>query len=709
MFKIIEKKITWGGRDLTVETGKIARQADGAVVVKYGNTHVMATVVFAKEAKADMDFFPLTVTYQDKYYAVGKIPGGFFKREGKPTEREILISRLIDRPIRPLFSDDFRNEVQVIVAVLSYDGENSVDFLSIIAASAALAISGVPILGTVGAAKVGFINNNYILNPTKEQMKDSSLELIVAGTPEGVLMVESEAKELSELQMLGAVKFAHAAFTDVITLIDQLKAEVNTIPYKTTSGKTSTESEFQDKLKRFVEQDLTMAFKVTDKAARKEKIANIKTKALENFKHTSLTTKILDVITHDQVPEEVINKNFNNYFHDLEKEIVRTNILEKSLRIDGRNLEEIRPISTEVDLFPQSHGVALFTRGQTQALVFTTLGTESDEQIKDDIEGEERERFMLHYNFPPFSVGEVGRMSGVGRREVGHGKLAWRAINPLLPSKKDFPYTIRVVAEITESNGSSSMATVCGTSLSLMAAGVPMRKPIAGIAMGLIKEGEKFAVLSDILGDEDNLGDMDFKVAGSEDGITALQMDIKITSINYSILEQALNQAKAGRIHILKEMSNSINISRVELNKFAPKIKTVLIQKDKIKDIIGSGGKIIKEMCEVNDVKIDITQEGLVKVSGKNEANIDNALKTINNIVAVAEIGTTYKGTIVKLLEFGAFVNFLGNRDGFLHISEVTDNRNSNINDFLKVGEVLDVKVVNIDDKGKIRLTIKGL
>ncbi|MCL2567009.1 MAG: polyribonucleotide nucleotidyltransferase [Alphaproteobacteria bacterium] len=695
MFNIIEKKINWAGKELSFQTGKIARQADGAVVATYGGTSVLATVVFGKNANYELDFFPLTVNYQDKYYAVGKIPGGFFKRETKPTEREVLISRLIDRPIRPLFDERFRNEVQVIVSTLSSDKEVSTDVLSILAASAALSISGAPFLDTVGAAKVGYIGGEYVLNPTIQQTHSSSLELVVAGTKEGILMVESEAQELLEEVMLGALKFAHEGFAPVINLINEFKQAVNKTPYEVENFDTPEVADFIAELNKCARENLVQAFAIKDKTERSSKISEAKDIAKAKF-------------ADGKFEESFVDRHFSYYFKALEKDIVRGDILSKSVRIDGRNLEQIRPITTEIDLFPAPHGSALFTRGETQALVFATLGTEIDEQMLDDIENDNaKERFMLHYNFPPFSVGEVGRVGAPGRREIGHGKLAWRAIHPLLPSKEDFPYTIRLVSEITESNGSSSMATVCGSSLALMSAGVPLARPIAGIAMGLIKEGDKYAVLSDILGDEDHLGDMDFKVAGTSSGITSLQMDIKITSITYEIMEKAVSQAHAGRQHILGEMAKSISSSKANLSGTAPKIKTIQIDASKIKDIIGTGGKIIKEICEKFDVKIDISNEGLVKVAGINGEKVDGALEHIAAIVAVPEVGKVYKGKVVKLLDFGAFVNFMPNRDGFLHISEMSDNRNSNINDFLKVGDVLDVKVAQIDDKGKIRLTVK--
>ena len=695
MFNITEKTIVWGGKELSLQTGKIARQADGAVIARLGGTQVLATVVFGKKANSALDFFPVTVNYQDKYYAVGKIQGGFFKREGRPTEREILISRLIDRPVRPLFDERFRNEVQVVVSVITYDDENSTDIVALIGASAALAISGVPMMDIVGAAKVGFINNSYVLNPTAQELLNSSLELVVAGTKQGVLMVESEAKELNEEQMLGAVKFAHQSFAEVITLIEDFKGSVNKTPYEFATLDSDELKLFATTIAELSEAKLRLAFAEKDKTLRSSMINAVKVSTEESLQGD------------DRFPEELVARNFNYYFKNLEKDIVRSDVLNKKVRIDGRTLEQVRPIVAEVDCFNRVHGSSIFTRGETQAMVFATLGTDADSQISDDIEGDTREDFMLHYNFPPFSVGEVGRIGSPGRREIGHGKLAWRAIHPLLPSKDLFPYSIRVVSEITESNGSSSMATVCGASLALMSAGVPMPRPIAGIAMGLIKEDNAYAVLSDILGDEDHLGDMDFKVAGTDQGITALQMDIKITSITYDIMEQALSQAHKGRLHIIGEMNKAMSEPKTELSKWAPKIHTLQVNKDKIKDIIGSGGKIIKEICANNDVKVDISDDGLVKVSGINIEGIEAALKTIKSIVAVPEIDKIYDGTVVKVLEFGAFINFLGKNDGFLHISEVTPNKESNIHDFIKEGETLQVKVVNIDEKGKIRLTKK--
>ncbi len=696
MFNIIEKSIQWFGRELVLQTGKIARQADGAVVATYGETSVLATVVYSKEPKADLDFFPLTVHYLEKFYAVGKIPGGFFKREGKPSEKEILTSRLIDRPIRPLFDESFRNEVQIIVSVLGYDDINTVDYLSTIAASAALAISGAPVTDIVAASKIGLVKGEFVINPSLQQLKDSSLDLQVAGTKDGVLMVESEAKELSEEKILEAVKCAHQACFEVIDLIQDFKTAVGKPEYEFSKIETEEQVDFSKKLEALVSDDLKQAFTLIDKVSRKQKISDISEHAKKSLLQTGCS-------------EEFLSLNFNKYFKNIEKSIVRNKVLNENSRIDGRTLTDIRKIETEVDLFPRAHGTALFTRGETQALVFVTLGTDSDEQILDDIEGESRSRFMLHYNFPSFSVGETGRVGAPGRREIGHGKLAWRAINPVLPNREDFPYTIRVVSEITESNGSSSMATVCGSSMGLMAAGVKLKDPVAGIAMGLIKEGQKYAVLSDILGDEDHLGDMDFKVAGTEHGVTALQMDIKITSITYDIMSEALKQAKQGRLHILGKMVNAISSSRESVNQYVPKICTIQVSKDKIKDIIGSGGKIIKELCEVFEVKIDISNEGLVKVYGSNHELIEKALQKIEGLVAVPEIGKTYQGKVMKVIESGAFINIMPGKDGFLHISEITEKRGDDINQFIKKDEELVVKLVSIDDKGRLKLSYKNI
>ena len=692
MFNIIEKKIDFANRELVLQTGKVARLADGAVLAKYGETEVLATVVFDKKPKYDLDFFPLTVHYQDKYYAAGKIPGGFFKREGKQTEREVLISRLIDRPIRPLFSERFRNEVQIVVSVLNYDGENSVDTLSVVAASAALAISGIPMEEIVGCAKVGLIDNKFVINPIQSELHKTDLELVVAGTKNGVLMVESQANQLSEQKMLDAVKLAHTEFTTIIALIEDFQKAVNKPIFEVEELDTPEVLEISKQINAFIEKDLQAAFKIKDKAERSSKISEC-------------SERTLKYLEEQDFDEEILSRNFNYYFKKLEKDIVRSNILINKNRIDGRELTQVRPITCEVDLFKRAHGSALFTRGETQALVFTTLGTDSDEQIIDDIEGDNRDNFMLHYNFPPFSVGEVGRLSAPGRREIGHGKLAWRAIKPSLPEKDQFPYTLRIVSEITESNGSSSMATVCGTSLSLMAAGVPIVAPVAGIAMGLIKEEDSFAILTDILGDEDHLGDMDFKVAGTKDGITALQMDIKITSITYDIMEVALKQAHDGRHHILDIMNSIIEKPREELSDYAPKVETLKIDKDKIKDVIGSGGKTIKEISADNNVKIDISEDGIVKIFGTDSKGLQTALNTIQQIVEVPEVGKVYNGKVMKILEFGAFINLLPKIDGFLHISELTKDRGVDINTLIKVGEEFQVKVVNIDDKGRIRLS----
>jgi polyribonucleotide nucleotidyltransferase len=691
MFKIARQEINWGNRKLVLETGKIARQADGAVVATYGETTVLCTVVAQKEPNPDVDFFPLTVHYQEKVYAVGRIPGGFFKREGRPTEREVLTSRLVDRPIRPLFPDNFRNEVQVVCTVLSHDLESDPEVISLIGASAALAIAGVPFLGPVGAARVGYSDGNYILNPTPTQNLESQLDLVVAGTKTGVLMVESEAQELSEDIMLGAVEFGHKSFQPIIEAIEKLKKaagkpdwEMPTLPYDATK--------ILAQVQKVAEKDLRKAYSITTKQDRYAAIATAKTEAKE---------KLLADVENETAVSHALKA--------LESNILRSMILDDKKRVDGRELTTIRPIVCETGVLPRTHGSALFTRGETQALVVTTLGTGQDEQIIDALEGEYRERFMLHYNFPPYSVGEVGRLSSPGRREIGHGKLAWRAIHPLLPTREQFPYTIRTVSEITESNGSSSMATVCGTSLSMMDAGVPLARPIAGIAMGLVKEGEKFAVLSDILGDEDHLGDMDFKVAGTSTGITALQMDIKITSITTEIMKVALDQARHGRLHILNEMSKEIESSRESVSDHAPRMVTITIPKDKIRDIIGPGGKIIREICETTGAKIDIEDDGTVNISAVDAKAIDAALSTIKGIACDPEVGEIYSGKVVKIMEFGAFVNFMGTRDGLVHISELSPERVAKVNDIVKEGDIVRVKVLGFDDRGKVKLSMKNI
>lgn len=691
-FKVVRKEMEWGGRQLVLETGKVARQATGAVLARYGETEVIATVCAAKEVKADQDFFPLTVNYQEKYYATGKIPGGFMKREGKPSEREILISRLIDRPIRPLFPDAFKNEVQIVCTVLSHDQTTDSDIVSMIAASAALAVSGIPFLGPIGAAKVGYKNGEYVLNPTLEEMKTTELELAVAGTSEGVLMVESEAQELSEATMLGAVMFGFESFQPVIAMINELKAE---------AGKPAWEApvfpkEFDELYARIEKEFIGKfeeAFKETDKLTRGTLVGQ----ASEEVKATIDPENELEVRYVGDAIEKLMHK------------VVREKVLTTGRRIDGRDTKTVRPIQCEVDVLPKVHGSALFTRGETQALVVTTLGTGEDAQIVDGLLKEYKEDFMLYYNFPPFSVGECGRLGTPGRREIGHGKLAWRAIHPMMPKDKDaFPYTVRVVSDIMESNGSSSMATVCGTTLSLMAAGVPMRKPVAGIAMGLIKEDDgRVAVLTDILGDEDHLGDMDFKVAGTKDGVTALQMDIKITSITKEIMETALAQAHEGRIHILGEMAKAIAEPRDHISENAPHIVAIRIPVDKIREVIGTGGKVIREIVENTNTKIDITDDGVVRIASMSNEDSEAALNWIMGIVAEPEEGHIYHGVITKIMDFGAFVRFLGTTEGLVHISEVKNERIASVCDFYKEGDSIWVKCLGADSRGKIKLSAK--
>ncbi|AWJ84077.1 polyribonucleotide nucleotidyltransferase [Azospirillum sp. TSH58] len=688
MFKVFRKEIEWGGRKLTFETGKIARQADGAVLVTYGETTVLCTVVGAKSPKPGVDFFPLTVNYQEKSFAAGKIPGGFFKREGRPTEKETLVSRLIDRPIRPLFADGFRNETQVICTVLSHDLENDPDIVAMVGTSAALTISGIPFLGPIGAARVGYIDGQYVLNPTMDAVDGSALDLVVAGTQDGVLMVESEAKELSEEVMLGAVMFGHSGFQPVIDAIIDLAEECAKEPWDLPEP-AYDRAALKAKLRATVGADVEAAYTETVKQVRYEKIGAAKAKALEALAEAHETQAIV------------------TEFKELEADILRGAVLKTGRRIDGRDTKTVRPIVSEVGVLPRAHGSALFTRGETQALVVTTLGTSQDEQIIDALQGEYREHFMLHYNFPPYSVGEAGRMGSPGRREIGHGKLAWRAIHPLLPKKEDFPYTLRVVSEVTESNGSSSMATVCGTSLSLMDAGAPLARPVAGIAMGLIKEDDGFAVLSDILGDEDHLGDMDFKVAGTDAGITALQMDIKITSITEEIMKIALGQAKDGRLHILGEMSKALTGAREAVNENAPRITVINIPKEKIRDVIGSGGKVIREIVEQTGAKIDIEDDGTVKVAAVDTKAAQAAIDWIKGIVAEPEMNVVYTGKVVKVVDFGAFVNFLGSRDGLVHISELAQQRVGKVSDVVSQGDSVKVKVIGFDDRGKVKLSMK--
>ncbi|KAA0597589.1 polyribonucleotide nucleotidyltransferase [Azospirillum lipoferum] len=688
MFTVHRKEIEWGGRKLVLETGKIARQANGAVLVTYGDTTVLCTAVAAKAPKPGVDFFPLTVNYQEKAFAAGKIPGGFFKREGRPTEKETLVSRLIDRPIRPLFADGFRNETQVVCTVLSHDLENDPDIVAMVGASAALTISGIPFLGPIGAARVGYKNGQYILNPTMDQVEDTDLDLVVAGTVEGVLMVESEAKELTEEVMLGAVMFGHSNFQPVINMIIDLAEECAKEPWDLPEPAYDRKA-LKARLRETVGSDVEAAYTETVKQSRYEKVGAAKAKALETL------------------AEEFDAQSIGFEFKELEADILRGAVLKTGRRIDGRDTKTVRPIVSEVGVLPRAHGSALFTRGETQALVVTTLGTSQDEQIIDALEGEYREHFMLHYNFPPYSVGEAGRMGSPGRREIGHGKLAWRAIHPLLPKKEDFPYTLRVVSEVTESNGSSSMATVCGTSLSLMDAGAPLARPVAGIAMGLIKEDHGFAVLSDILGDEDHLGDMDFKVAGTEVGVTALQMDIKITSITEEIMKIALGQAKDGRLHILGEMAKALTGAREGVNENAPRITVINIPKEKIRDVIGSGGKVIREIVEQTGAKIDIDDDGTVKVSAVDQKKSDAAIEWIKGIVAEPEMGVVYTGKVVKVVDFGAFVNFLGSRDGLVHISELAQQRVGKVSDVVSQGDSVKVKVIGFDDRGKVKLSMK--
>jgi polyribonucleotide nucleotidyltransferase len=691
MFNLHRKEITWGGRQLVLETGKLARQADGAVVVSYGETIVLCTVVAEKHPKPDMSFFPLTVHYQEKSYAAGKIPGGFFKREGKPSEKEVLVSRLIDRPIRPLFPENFHHDTQVICTVLSHDLENDPDIVALIGASAALAISGVPFAGPLGAARIGYNEGQYLLNPSVEDLKTSQLDLVVAGTTEGVLMVESQAQELSEEQMLGAVIFGHAQFQPIIELIKSLAKEAGK-PTWAVPQAAPEEATIMLKLHDKAEADVRTAYNQLIKQDRVEQLSGIKARVIQELVDEGFSETLIKV-----------------KFKKLEKDIVRGDILKSGHRIDGRDTKTIRPIQCEVGLLSRTHGSAVFTRGETQALVITTLGTGQDEQILDLLEGESRENFMLHYNFPPFSVGETGRMSGPGRREIGHGKLAWRALRPLLPTKEEFPYTIRLVSEITESNGSSSMATVCGASLSLMDAGVPLPRPVAGIAMGLIKEDKSFAVLSDILGDEDYLGDMDFKVAGTSEGITALQMDIKVTSITQEIMDQALNQAKEGRLHILGEMHKALDTSRGGISENAPQMSSITVKKEKIGEIIGPGGKMIRQICEETGVKIDIDDTGKVNISAVDKKSVQAAIDRILSIVVEPEIGNVYHGKVAKIVEFGAFVDFLGSRGGLVHISELANERVARVEDVIKEGQEVYVQVKGFEARGKIRLSMKSV
>jgi polyribonucleotide nucleotidyltransferase len=691
MFDKHTVEIDWAGRKLVLETGRIARQADGAVLATYGETTVLATVVAEKTPRPGIDFMPLTCNYQEKTYAAGRIPGGFFKREGRPSEKETLTSRLIDRPIRPLFADGWRNDTQVIVTTLSHDLENDPDIVAMVAASAALTISGIPFMGPIGAARVSFINGEFVLNPQLDEMSESQLDLVVAGTQDAVLMVESEAKELPEEVMLGAVMFGHRHFQPVIQAIIQLAEKAAKEP----RDLVTVENEAIEKeMLGLVEQDLRAAYAIAQKQDRYKAVDAAKAKVKAHFFPEGGTPAY---------PEQRVF----GVFKDLEAKIVRWNILDTGRRIDGRDVKTVRPIVAEVGVLPRAHGSALFTRGETQALVVATLGTGEDEQFIDALEGTYKESFLLHYNFPPFSVGETGRIGSPGRREIGHGKLAWRAIRPMLPLKHDFPYTIRVVSEITESNGSSSMATVCGTSLALMDAGVPLRAPTAGIAMGLILEGERFAVLTDILGDEDHLGDMDFKVAGTEKGVTSLQMDIKIAGITEEIMRVALTQAKDGRLHILGEMSKALTSARAQLGEHAPRIEMFSIPVDKIREVIGSGGKVIREIVEKTGAKIDIQDDGTVKVASANAESIKSAINWIKSIASEPEVGQIYEGTVVKVMDFGAFVNFFGSKDGLVHISQLASRRVQKVNEVVKEGDKVKVKLLGFDERGKVRLSMR--
>ena len=692
MFNSHKVEIEWGGRPLILETGKIARQADGAVIATYGESVVLATVVSAKQPRAGQDFFPLTVNYQEKTFAAGKIPGGYFKREGRPSENETLTSRLIDRPIRPLFPAGYKNDTQVIITVMQHDLENNPDILAMIATSAALTLSGVPFMGPIGGARVGYINGEYVLNPHVDEMEESSLDLVVAGTQDAVLMVESEANELSEDVMLGAVMFGQNGFQPVIDAIIKL-AEV--AAKEPRDFEPEDLSALEEAMLKIAESELREAYKIIDKSDRYDAVDAVKAKVVEHF------------LPEGEEEPEYSGEQIGAVFKSLQAKIVRWNILDTENRIDGRNLSTVRPIVSEVGILPRTHGSAVFTRGETQAIVVATLGTGEDEQFIDSLTGTYKERFLLHYNFPPFSVGETGRIGSPGRREIGHGKLAWRAVRPMLPTGEQFPYTLRVVSEITESNGSSSMATVCGTSLALMDAGVPISRPVAGIAMGLIKEDDRFAVLSDILGDEDHLGDMDFKVAGSREGITSLQMDIKITGITEEIMKVALDQAKDGRLHILGEMGKAINESREELGEFAPRIEVMNIPVDKIRDVIGSGGKVIREIVEKTDAKINIDDDGTIKFASSSLKEIEAAKKWVHSIVAEPEVGEIYQGTVVKVADFGAFVNFFGPRDGLVHISQLAKERVGKTSDVVKEGDKVYVKLLGFDDRGKVRLSMK--
>ncbi|MBY0447119.1 MAG: polyribonucleotide nucleotidyltransferase [Hyphomonadaceae bacterium] len=694
MFKIETVSIEWAGRTLTLETGRMARQADAAVYATYGDTALLATVVADKTPKAGIDFFPLTVNYQEKFYAAGRIPGGYFKREGRPTERETLISRLIDRPIRPLFVDGFKNETQVVVTVLSHDQENDPDVLALIAASAALTLSGVPFMGPIAAARVGWIDGRPAINPTTADMAKSALDLVIAGTAEAVMMVESEVKELSEAQMLEAVTAGHKAFQPVIDAIISLAERAAKEPWDFAAADLS---EAKAKVLGLVQGDLEAAYRIVKKEDRRDAIDTAKKKAAEAL------------VKSEALPSGLEPSQFKDAFKAVESDIVRARVVKEKGRIDGRPVDKVRAIECQVGVLPRTHGSALFTRGETQALVIATLGTGEDEQFVDTLGGTQKERFMLHYNFPPFSVGETGRMSGPGRREIGHGKLAWRALQAVLPTQQQFPYTVRIVSEIFESNGSSSMASVCGGSLALMDAGVPLTRPVAGVAMGLILEDYGFEVLTDILGDEDHLGDMDFKVAGTEQGITALQMDIKVAGITEEIMRVALERAHAGRMHILSEMNRALPQARGSIGANAPRIVQITVPTDKIREIIGSGGKTIREITEKTQTKVDINDDGTVRIASPNQANIEAAVKWIKSLTSEPEVGAIYDGKVVKVVEFGAFVNFFGARDGLVHVSQMAAGRVKSPSDVVKEGDMVKVKLVGFDDRGKVRLSMRAV
>ena len=692
MFDKHSVEIDWAGRSLKLETGGMARQADGAVLATYGETVLLATVVAKKTEKPGQSFFPLTVNYMEKFYAAGKVPGGYFKREGRPTERETLIARLTDRPIRPLFPKGFKNEVQIVITVLQHDLENEPDVLGMIAASAALAISGVPFAGPIAAARIGLIEGDYVLNPTLDELNESELDLVVAGTSDAVMMVESQAKELTEEQMLGAVMYAHESCQDVIKAIEKLTKAAGKTPWVFETPDLSDEKKA---MKKIAEKGIKAAYKLTDKMERQDALRETRTAAW-------------DALGKSDANEDGMADNvFSDVFKSIESTTVRSTVIKTKKRIDGRKLDQVRPIVSEAGILPRTHGSALFTRGETQALCVATLGTSDDEQFVDQLTGTIKNKFLLHYNFPPYSVGEAGRMGGTSRREHGHGKLAWRALQAVLPTAEDFPYTIRLVSEIMESNGSSSMATVCGCSLAMMDAGVPLKRPVSGIAMGLIKDGDEMAVLSDILGDEDHLGDMDFKVAGTSEGITSLQMDIKIAGISEEIMTTALEQANAGRLHILDEMNKALTEARDEVGEFAPRIETIKIPVDKIRDVIGTGGKVIREIVDTTGARVSVEDDGTIKIASTDKASIEAAIKWITGLTAEPEVGVIYKGKVVKVVDFGAFVNFFGPKDGLVHVSQILPERVNHPSDHLKEGQEVYVKLMGFDDRGKVRLAMK--